>query len=74
MPQNLQQHLGLADLSYSTPLECNLTETVPFCQLVIRRNVTFFKNLEQFHGLRLVLCYLIRQSGRNELRELSGIL
>ena len=29
---------------------CNATEAVPFCQLLIHRNVTFLKNLQKFHS------------------------
>ena len=53
---------------------CNVTEAVPFCELLIRRNVTFLKNLQKFHSQHLVIGYLVRHSGKNELRELSDIL
>jgi len=53
---------------------CNLTEAVPFCELLIHRNVTFLKNLQKFHSQHLVIAYLVRHSGKNELNELSDIL
>ena len=53
---------------------CNVTEAVPFCELMICRNVTFLKNLQKFHSQHLVIGYLVRHSGNNELHELSVIL
>ena len=53
---------------------CNVTEAVPFCELLIHRNVTFLKNLQKFHSQHLVNGYLVRHSGKNELHELSDIL
>ena len=52
---------------------CNVTEAVPLCQLLIHRNVTFLKNLQKFHSQHLVIGYLVRRSGKNELHELSDI-
>ena len=43
---------------------CNVTEAVPFCQLLIHRNVTFLKNLQKFHSQHLVIGYLVRHSGK----------
>ena len=53
---------------------CNVTEAVPFCELLINRNVTFLNNLQKFHSQHLVIGYLVRHSGKNELHELSDIL
>jgi len=53
---------------------CDVTEAVPFCELTICRNVTFLKNLQKFHSQHLVIGYLVRHSGNNELHELSVIL
>jgi len=52
---------------------CNVTEAVPFCELLIHKNVTFLKNLQKFQSA-LGYCYLVRHSGKNELNELSDIL
>jgi len=46
---------------------CNVTEAVPFCELLVHRNVTFLKNLQKFHSQHLVMGYLVRHSGKNEL-------
>ena len=43
---------------------CNVTEAVPFCELLIHRNVTFLKNLQKFHSQHLVIGYLVRHSGK----------
>jgi len=51
---------------------CNLTKAVPFCELLIHRNITFLKNLQKFHSQHLVNGYLVRHSGKNELHELYG--
>jgi len=53
---------------------CSVTEAVPFCELLIHRNVNFLKNLQKFHSQHLVIGYLVRHSGKNELHELSDIL
>jgi len=53
---------------------CNVNEAVPFCELLIHRNVTFLKNLQKFHSQHLVIGYLVRHSGKNELHALSDIL
>jgi len=53
---------------------CNVTETVPFCELLTHRNVTLLKNLQKFHSQHLIIGYLVRHSGKNELHELSDIL
>jgi len=53
---------------------CNVTEAVPFCELLIHRNVTFLENLHKFHSQHLVIGYLVGHSGKNELHELSDIL
>ena len=53
---------------------CNVTEAVPVCELLIHRNVTFLTNLQKFHSQHLVIGYLVRHSGKNELHELSDIL
>jgi len=58
----------------SVSFVCNVTETVPFCELLIHRNVTFLKNLQKFHSQHLVNGYLVRHSGKNELHELSDFL
>jgi len=52
----------------------NVTEAVPFCELLIHRNVTFLKNLQKFHSQHLIIGYLVRHSGKNELHESSDIL
>jgi len=49
---------------------CNVTEAVPFCELLIHRNVTFLENLHKFHSQNLVIGYLVGHSGKNELHEL----
>ena len=36
--------------------------------------ITFLKNLQKFHSQHLVIGYLVRHSGKNELHELSDIL
>jgi len=61
---------------YSVSFVRNVTEAhaVPFCELLIRRNVTFLTNLQKFHSQHLVIGYLVRHSGKNELHELSDIL
>jgi len=41
---------------------------------LIHKNVTFLKNLQKFHSQQLVIGYLVRHSGKNELHELSDIL
>ena len=43
-------------------------------ELLIHRNVTFLKNLQKFNSQHLVIGYLVRHSGKNELHELSDIL
>jgi len=43
---------------------CNVTEAVPSCQLLIHWNVTFLKNLQEFHSRHLVIGYLVRHSGK----------
>jgi len=53
---------------------CNVTEAVPFCELLIHRNVTLLTNLQKFHSQHLVIGYLVRHSDKNELHELSDIL
>jgi len=53
---------------------CNVIEAVPFRELLIHRNVAFLKNLQKFHSLHLVIGYLVRHSGKNDLHELSDIL
>jgi len=53
---------------------CNVTAAVHFCELLIHRNVTFLNNLQKFHSQHLVIGYLLRHSGKNELHELSDIL
>ena len=53
---------------------CNVIEAVPFCELLIHRNVTFLKNLPKFHSQYVVIGYLVRHSGNNKLHELSDIL
>ena len=58
----------------SVSFVCNVTEAVPFCELLIHRNVTFLKNLQKFHSQHLVNGYLVRHSGKTELHELSDIL
>ena len=35
---------------------------------------SYFKNLQKFHSRHLVIGYLVRHSGKNELHELSDIL
>ena len=40
----------------------------------VATNVTFLKNLQKFHSQHLVIGYLVRHSGKNELHELSDIL
>jgi len=55
-------------------LEGHLYHYLPFCELLIHRNVTFLKNLQKFHSQHLVIGYLVRHSVKNELRELSDIL
>ena len=61
---------------YSVSFVRNVTEAdaVPFCELLIHRNVTFLTNLLKFHSQHLVIGYLVRHSGKNELHELSDIL
>ena len=51
---------------------CNVTKALPFCELLIHRNVTFLKNLQKFHSQHLVIGYLVRHSGKNKLHELYG--
>ena len=51
---------------------CNVCKALPFCELLIYRNVTFLKNLQKFHSQLLVNGYLVRHSGKNELHELYG--
>ena len=48
----------------SASFVCNVTEAVPFCELLIHRNVTFLKNLQKFHSQHLVIGYLVRHSGK----------
>jgi len=54
---------------YSVSFVRNVTEAdaVPFCELLIHRNVTFLTNLQKFHSQHLVIGYLVRHSGKNEL-------
>jgi len=59
---------------YNVSFVCNVTEAVPFCELLIHRNVTFLKNLQKFHSQHLVIGCLVRHSGKNELHELFDIL
>ena len=61
---------------YSVSFVRNVTEAdaVPFCELLIHRNDTFLTNLQKFHSQHLVIGYLVRHSGKNELHELSDIL
>ena len=48
---------------------CNVTAAVHFCELLIHRNVTFLNNLQKFHSQHLVIGYLLRHSGKNELHD-----
>ena len=55
---------GTHGILFSTLMQCGL----------IHRNVTFLKNLQKFHRQHLVIGYLVRHSGKNELHELSDFL
>jgi len=60
-------------LIYLSLDEKNMCLLMNFCELLIHRNVTFLKNLQKFHNQHLVIGYLVRHSGKNELHELSDI-
>ena len=55
---------SISQATMSASFVCNVTEAVPFCELLIHRNVTFLKNLQKFHSQHLVIGCLVRHSGK----------
>ena len=51
----------------------NMTESVPFYNMIVDRNIEFLNKTQKYHMMRGVLNYLFCIRGKRELFEMLGV-